>query len=319
MTAFRFIFNTLAALCFLLTSIVFIDATAPAAANAATKAPTQKEFEKTYQRNLKELRKKLSADLQDPCIPDPNYDPDHSTMHFPNLIALSEFCATQSVYSFYKISLELNKSKPSEKTVDYVLYRGRKYLVDGHHHVLLSLYRGHEFISAKVVAKFSDALSPVEFVQEMKKLNFVYDQLIDPMLMEDSPYLNKVREMIHDTESHGAKIILKGKSQRGEMIGALMPNKPYYSENRHAEILEESNVSLKDIDGKKAIEIFEEVQKNDDPRTEILVLLDKPIDIRSEKDFKEAQELIHEKIKKRKPVRPQPRHCSRSLQPDTPP
>lgn len=285
-------------------------------AEASAKIPSQKEFAKIYQRNLKELRKKLSADLQDPCRPDPHYDSAQVPIHFPSMIALSEFCATQSMYSFYKIALELGKSRPSEKTVDYVLYRGRRYLVDGHHHLLLSLYRGHEFISARVVAQFADTLTEEEFLAEMKKNNFVYDQLKDPLEMVDDPYLNKVREMVRDTELKNNKVILKGKKQRGEMIGALTPNKSYYSEQRLGEILEESKVPLKDIDAKKMIELFTEAQKQGDPRVEILVLLDKPINLESNDDFEKAQDAIREKMKK---LKLKPRHCSQSLRPGTPP
>ncbi len=291
--------------------LVFLTSAADAA-----KVPTQKDFAKTYQKNLKELRKKLSPDLQNPCVPDPNYDPAKAAVHFPSSIPLSEFCATQSMYSFFKIALELSKSKPSEKTVDYVLWRGRRYLVDGHHHLLLSLYRGHEFISARVVAQFADALSEEEFLAEMKNKNFIYDQFVDPVDMTDDPYLNKVREMVHDTELQGTKIILKGKRQRGEMIGALTPNKPYYSEQRLGEILEESTIPLKDIDAEKMIELFLEAQKNQDPRAEILVLLDKPIKIENDDDFEDAQDLIRDKMKK---LKPKPHHCSQWLQQGNPP
>lgn len=283
----------------------------------ASKTPSQKEFAKIYQKNLKELRKKLPANSQDPCTPAPNYDSSApqiapitspQALHLPIPVALSEFCATQSMYSFYKIELELNKSKPSEKTVDYVLYKGRRYLVDGHHHLLLSIYLGRESISARVVGKLPDTLSPIEFFQEMKRLNFIYDQLIDPMEMQDHPYLNKIRELVHDTELEGTEVILKGKSQRGYMIGAIAPNKPNYAEQRLAEIIEESGEPLKDLDAETTLKILVKAKKNNDPRAEIFIPLDKPFKIENSKDFEEAQDLIRDKIK--------PHHCSQWLQQD---
>lgn len=261
----------------------------------AKSAPSLKEFTRTYQENLKILRANLPIDQQDPCqLTAPFTYLENNSFTGP-LISLAEFCATQSDFSFYKISLELSKDKPSQKTVDYVQYRGRRFLVDGHHHILLALYAGEPSISARMVMQVDDSVSPEDFLLELEKRNMIYDGLFDPMDMVNDIYLNKVREIVRDTDMQNNKLILKGKSRLGQLIGAIAPVKPYYAEQRLGEILQESGFVLRNITAKKIITIFQVAKKAKDPRVKDLILLDTPVEITGRKTFEEAQDLIREK------------------------
>lgn len=267
-----------------------------ACSNLFAAAITAKEFANVYQKNLKVLRAKLPANLQDPCTPDPNAGVVKDPYVVSSEVPLAELCADQSSYSFFKISLELKKGRPSKKIIDYVMYRGRRYVVDGHHHMLLSLYRGDETIPARLIAQFDSRLSEQEFLEAMTKKNYLYDQMMDPASMVDNPFLNKVREIVRDTDIEKKKIILKGKSLKSDLIGVFTPSKPYYSELRLAEVLKESGYNIKNVQSKKMLEIFERAKKNKDSRVANLVLLDSPFEIFDKKSFEEAQELVREKV-----------------------
>lgn len=281
---------------FTLFSLIFLGIAAPN--GYANTLPSLKLFTMMYQENLQRLRQKTSTDKQDPCWSSKDFSHAEDMRMISHEISLAEFCATQSSFSFYKITSELQKNKVSKKTLDYVLYRGRRYIVDGHHHYLLALYNGLETMPARMVAQFDDRMSPEDFIEELQKQNMIYDQLIDPMDMVDNIYLNKVRELIRDTTIENNKLILKGKNRWGEMIGALAPLKPYYAELELAGVLKDSGYVLKNITAQKLIEVFQKAKKIGDPRVADLILFDTPFQITDRKTFEKAQGYSRAKFKR---------------------
>lgn len=286
---------------------------------AHAKKVSLKEFTEEYRKNLKEQRKNKPANYN-PCEAiEPNPTP-YSASSAVELINIADLCATQSNFSFYKITLEFNKSKPTDKAIEYILFQERRYIVDGHHFTLMALYNGETTIKAQMIEHVTEPFTQDEFIQYLRQKGYIYDRLTDPMNLVDDIYLNKIRELTRDTEIVNKELILKGKKNLGDMVAAFAPGKNYYSEQYASEVLKEAGYNIQNISAKKVLEILKHAQKNGDSRVKNIILLDDPIEIKGKKTFEEAQDLIREKAKR--PYRrtsTKTRRCSQWLQQGSPP
>ena len=106
--------------------------------------------------------------------------------YFPTL-ALQ---ASQSRFSYKKLLSALKKATKEEpgglsfdnkrslygmkKKIKAAFYRGKLYIVDGHHRAMISTYLRAETIPVKIVGVFNDSMDPQEFMDEMESRGWAY-------------------------------------------------------------------------------------------------------------------------------------------------
>jgi hypothetical protein len=105
----------------------------------------------------------------------------------------------------FKFAFDQGRSAlPTQKAAIGILHRGKIYLVDGHHKVLLSLYLNAETIPVHVLEDWSD-FSPLEFRKKMIEQGYAYaydkngdpiDRFSDFDEMKDNPNLFLSRLLI---------------------------------------------------------------------------------------------------------------------------
>lgn len=92
-----------------------------------------------------------------------------------------------------------------KKRLTGIFYRGRIFLIDGHHRALVSLYTGAASVPVHVIADWSDKFSPPKFFSELADRKFSYFEnarggpsaIVDICNMIDDPNLQLARFLIY--------------------------------------------------------------------------------------------------------------------------
>ncbi|MGZ3723801.1 MAG: ParB-like protein [Bdellovibrionales bacterium] len=93
---------------------------------------------------------------------------------------------------------------PREKAIRGIYYRGKIFIVDGHHRALISTYLGAETIPVHIIANLSRRFTPEQLTEYMAKNDYSYflnyqRQKISPVDlcdMQDDPNLELARSLI---------------------------------------------------------------------------------------------------------------------------
>jgi hypothetical protein len=195
-----------------------------------------------------------------------------------------------------------NSFYPKERMITTIRYKGKLYILDGHHRALVSTYLGARTIPVKIIADWSFK-SEAKFFSDLKAQEFSYfmnlegewvgpgefcDMISDPLLFLTRKLLLRV-DLTYDAESGDLQIL----NERGSKlpIGIKLNRDVPFTEQEIARRLRAGGVLWKKGDEidikllKKFLKILEE--DRDSSRLAQLLLLDKPTPV-AELDLEEA-------------------------------
>jgi hypothetical protein len=183
---------------------------------------------------------------------------------------------------------------PSDKAIKGIYYRGRVYIVDGHHRALISTYIGAETIPVRIIADLSKKYSPAKFQEYMADNNLSYNKNyrgaktspVDLCDMEDDPNLELARMLVAkaDVELVGGKLKI-GKLSGEKWILAVKTGEDIaFLEFEIADALRRAGIEWKnswsaELDKdklKKFLEYLQNSAKNPNSRLRQVLLFSKP-------------------------------------------
>lgn len=181
-----------------------------------------------------------------------------------------------------------------EKRIKAVFYRGKLYVIDGHHRALISTYLGAKTIPAKIEADLS-ALSPARFRAEMEKRGWAHwrnyrnqeTAPLDLCEMEDDPNFQLARLIIRRVDvaiEDGELVVANSRGSRYPVAVKINGDIPFF-ENHIADALRRGGVDFddsRDVDDISKRELAEYIRilrekaaLKSSPLAKVL-LLDKP-------------------------------------------
>jgi|GEM_PF-4510309 len=283
---------------YMIFGLVFLFAISLAAWGETDLKPKKSQFREVC-RNLRQLAPESKVEAPEVGV----------SSYFP-VTALE---ATQTRFSYSRFLTSLEKAVREEpnwlahdraralysmtKKIKVVHYRGKLYIVDGHHRALISTYMGAQTIPAQIIADLSE-LSRDQFIADMESRGWAHwrdhegQQMtpVDLCEMQDDPNFQLVRLLIRRvtvTLEEGRLRITKSTGSKTPVAVKINGDIPFF-ENHLADALRRGGVEHDDrrnadeFSKRELVRYLEILQEtaamNSSPLAKVL-LLDKPRDV----------------------------------------
>lgn len=182
-----------------------------------------------------------------------------------------------------------------KKRLTGIFYRGRIYIVDGHHRALVSLYTGSQTVPVHILGDWSQRYSPSQFLDVLREQQYSYfrnarGQWMNPVAlcdMVDDPNLQLARFLIYriNAKMDGKKLLLSNGRGAEKPIAIKLNQDIHFFEFEIADALSragvkfdterpESDLTRKELE--EYVEILRRSARDKNSRLRQILLLDSP-------------------------------------------